>query len=359
MLLTAAMAVIALTGIYFTADLLGPLFMGWLIVIICFPAYGVMRKIHAPKWMAAFSVILLAFIVLAVMMLLLFYAGSRFVDMVPQITPQLNETMRQVILWLHSAGLDAQAADALASFLEPSNLLSWATSISSAAIGAISAFFFVICYVIFIAADGSRMAYATEMYGQSAAPSVSRFSKFNSDVRRYFTVNATFGGIVAIIDGIALWALDVPGPAVWGILAFVTNFIPNIGFIIGMAPPTILAFVVGDWQLAVLVVAIYCVINVVLQVLIQPKFVADAVNLNLTLSFFSVVFWTFIIGPIGAILSVPLTLAVRALVLGDDPSTSWLRWLSGESVTEPKDTEDTPVQGINTVAWTNDVDHLG
>ena len=67
------------------------------------------------------------------------------------------------------------------------------------------------------------------------------------------------------------------------------------------------------------VVAIYCVVNVTLQVLVQPKFVSDAVSLSLTLSFFSVIFWTFIIGPLGAILSIPLTLLVRALVLEGDP----------------------------------------
>jgi predicted PurR-regulated permease PerM len=80
------------------------------------------------------------------------------------------------------------------------------------------------------------------------------------------------------------------------------------------------------------VVAVYCVVNVTLQVLVQPKFVSDAVNLSLTLSFFSVIFWTFVIGPLGAILSIPLTLLVRALILEADPGARWLRWLSGDAV---------------------------
>ena len=134
-------------------------------------------------------------------------------------------------------------------------------------------------------------------------------------MRRYYVVNASFGAVVAIIDGLALWALGVPAPAVWAILAFVTNFIPNIGFVIGLIPPALLALVVGGWPLMLAVIAVYCVVNVTLQVLVQPKFVSDAVNLSLTLSFFSVIFWTFIIGPLGAILSIPLTLLVRALVL--------------------------------------------
>ena len=167
-----------------------------------------------------------------------------------------------------------------------------------------------------------------------------RFQLFNSNVRRYYVVNASFGAVVAIIDGFALWALGVPAPAVWAILAFVTNFIPNIGFVIGLIPPALLALVVGGWPLMLAVVAIYCVVNVTLQVLVQPKFVSDAVSLSLTLSFFSVIFWTFIIGPLGAILSIPLTLLVRALVLEGDPGARWLRWLSGDVVTATPDRRD-------------------
>ena len=147
--------------------------------------------------------------------------------------------------------------------------------------------------------------------GRGIRPTVRRFQLYNSSVRRYYVVNATFGAIVAVIDGLALWALGVPAPAVWAILAFVTNFVPNIGFVLGLIPPAVLALVVGGWPLMLAVIAIYCVVNVTLQVLVQPKFVSDAVNLSLTLSFFAVIFWTFIIGPVGAILSIPLTLLVR------------------------------------------------
>jgi predicted PurR-regulated permease PerM len=78
------------------------------------------------------------------------------------------------------------------------------------------------------------------------------------------------------------------------------------------------------------VVAVYCVVNVVLQVLVQPKFVSDAVSISLTLSFFSVIFWTFVIGPLGAILSIPFTLLARELLIGEPTAARWWRWLSGD-----------------------------
>ncbi|WP_258546438.1 AI-2E family transporter, partial [Microbacterium sp. H6] len=100
--------------------------------------------------------------------------------------------------------------------------------------------------------------------------------------------------------------------------------------------------VVGGWPLLIGVVAVYCVVNVVLQVLVQPKFVSDAVDLSLTLSFFSVIFWTFIIGPLGAILSIPLTLLARTLVFEGDPDTLWVRWLSGDRTAVPPTPEPEP-----------------
>ena len=166
-------------------------------------------------------------------------------------------------------------------------------------LGVATAFFFVLAYAIFMAADAARVgALRADVRRPRAADAIGR--RYFTGVRRYYIVNATFGAIVAVIDGLMLWALGVPVPIVWAILAFVTNFVPNIGFVLGLIPPAVLALVVGGWQLALVVVLAYSVVNVVLQVLVQPKFVSDAVSLSLTLTFVSVVFWTLVIGPVGA-----------------------------------------------------------
>ena len=125
----------------------------------------------------------------------------------------------------------------------------FATSLGGTVLSVLTAFFFVLAYVIFMAADGARYTRAEHAFGTGVLPTVRRFVTFNSGVRRYYVVNASFGAVVAIIDGLALWALGVPAPAVWAILAFVTNFIPNIGFVIGLIPPALLALVVGGWPI--------------------------------------------------------------------------------------------------------------
>ncbi len=339
-LLGLAAAVIALAGLFFARELVGPLVLAAVIVIICHPLRHPLERWGWPRWAATTGVIVIAYLILLVLGALLFFAGTQFVRLVADYADELQASAQSVITWLGSLGLDEQASDAAASLLDPSTIVGFVASLGGTAIGILTALFFVLAYVIFMAVDGARYARAETTFGASARPTVHRFRSYNSGVRRYYVVNASFGAVVAIIDGLALWALGVPAPAVWAILAFVTNFIPNIGFVIGLIPPALLALVVGGWPLMLAVIAVYCVVNVTLQVLVQPKFVSDAVSLSLTLSFFSVIFWTFIIGPLGAILSIPLTLLVRALILEGDPGARWLRWLSGDAVTAAPDRQD-------------------
>lgn len=330
-LLGLAAAVIALAGLSFARELVGPLVLGAVIVIICHPLRHPLEARGWPRWAATTAVIVLAYLILAVMVALLWFAGTQFVRLVGDFSDELQATAQSLIAWLESVGLDQQAADATGTLLEPGTIASFAASLGGTVLSVLTAFFFVLAYIIFMAVDGARYTRAEASFGARIRPTVRRIQAFNSGTRRYYVVNAVFGAIVAVIDGLALWALGVPAPAVWAILAFVTNFVPNIGFVLGLIPPALLALVVGGWPLMLAVIAIYCVVNVTLQVLVQPKFVSDAVSLSLTLSFFSVIFWTFIIGPLGAILSIPLTLLVRALVLEGDPSQRWLRWLSGDT----------------------------
>lgn len=341
-LLGLAAAAIALAGLYLARGVAGPAFLGAAIVIICHPVRTPLERRGWPRWAATTAVIVVAYIVLSVLALMLVFAGIQFAHLVADYTGDLQAAATHLIDGLRAAGLDTQVSQAASAVLDPGKILAFVAGLGGTVVDVVTALFFVFAYIIFMAADGSRYARAGDVFGPGIRPTMGRFRSFNSGVRRYYVVNASFGAVVAVIDGLALWAMGVPAPIVWAILAFVTNFIPNIGFVIGLVPPALLALVLGGWPLLLGVIVVYIVVNVVLQVFVQPKFVADAVNLSLTLSFISVIFWTVVIGPLGAILSIPLTLLVRELVLGGNPGAWWLRWLSGDGAAVPS-TDATPV----------------
>ncbi|MBO9554353.1 AI-2E family transporter [Cellulomonas sp.] len=341
-LLTLAAFVVALAGVHAAQDILAPVVLAAVLVVIVHPIRHPLERRGWPRWLATTTVIVTAYLILAVLMAMLVFAGVRFAALVQDFLPELQSAASAVTDRLAELGLDQQAADAAADFLNPSALLSVATTVSGTVVNVASTLFVVVTYILFMSVDAARYDGARGLFGSERRSELDRATALNVGVRRYFVVSATFGGIVAVIDGLALLWLGVPAPAVWAILAFVTNFIPNIGFVLGVIPPTVLALVVGGWPLALAVVAVYSIVNVVLQVLVQPKFVADAVNITLTLSFASVVFWTFVIGPLGAILAVPLTLLTRAMLLQGGAPTAWYAWLSGDDAVPTPDGPQSP-----------------
>jgi AI-2 transport protein TqsA len=169
--------------------------------------------------------------------------------------------------------------------------------------------------------DSTRRSLA--VVGEHFPDPVAALAHFAEGARGYMGVSAGFGLIVAVIDGVVLQIMGVPGAFVWAVLAFVTNFIPNIGFLIGVSPPALIALLDSGPGQMVAVIVIYTVINFVIQSVIQPRVVGDTVGLTAMLTFLSLVFWTWVVGPLGAILAVPLTLLTKALLVEADPGTRW------------------------------------
>ena len=335
-LIALAAGTVVLAGVWFAQEVVGPLALAAVLVIICHPLRHPLERRGWPTWLATTVVVVVAYLILAALAAMLVFAGIQFAALVTDSAAALQSAADEAIAMLRALGWDQEAAAALASLADPARIIDAVGSVGTVTVAAATGLFLMVAYVLFMAADAARYQSAGAVFGPAIAPTIRRIAGFSRGVRRYYVVNASFGAVVAAVDGIALWALGVPGPLVWAILAFVTNFIPNIGFVLGVVPPAVMALVAGGWPLMLIVIGVYCVANVTLQVFVQPKFVADAVNLSLTLSFFSVVFWTFIVGPLGAILSIPLTLLVRALLWEGDPGGRWLRWLSGDTDAAPE-----------------------
>ena len=160
-------------------------------------------------------------------------------------------------------------------------------------------------------------------------------AKFVNGTQRYLVITALFGAIVGVLDAGALWLIGVPLPLVWGFFSFITNFIPNIGFVIGIIPPALLALLDSGWEDMVLVLVVYSLLNVMIQTFIQPRFVGNTVGLSAELTFLSLVVWTFLLGPLGALLAVPMTLLLRAFFIDSDPRAAWVAPLIDAQVEDP------------------------
>lgn len=143
------------------------------------------------------------------------------------------------------------------------------------------------------------------------------------DVKKYLAMKTAISLVTGILIMVWLIVLKVKYPIVWGLIAFLLNFIPNIGSIIAAIPACIMAFLQFGTGTAVLAAAGYLVVNVVLGNIIEPRLMGQRLGLSTLVVFLSLVFWGWVLGPIGMLLSVPLTMTVK-IALQSHPDTSKL-----------------------------------
>ena len=162
-----------------------------------------------------------------------------------------------------------------------------------------------------------------------------RLRRFADDMRSFFKLNAVMGAIAAIADTVVLLAIGVDFALFWGLLSFLLSFIPNIGFILSMLPPAILALIQFGWEAAALVILAYCAINLLFDYVLRPRIIGKDLNMSQAVTFLSVLLWGLLLGPTGALLSVPLTLIVKLILEMASGSTRMSAMLVEELPCEP------------------------
>ena len=179
------------------------------------------------------------------------------------------------------------------------------------------------------------------------SPLAARFLAFSETIRRYMGVRAVLGLVASILNYVLLLVLGVDYALLWAVLSFLLSFVPNIGFTLSLVPPTLLALVDSGWQTALIVFIGYQVINNVLDNVIGPKVVGKQMQMSALLSFLSVIFWAWVLGPTGAILAVPLTVLIRDLAFGpmSPPDIGPPRPVTSSAVPMPQAPEPEPAPG--------------
>jgi len=239
-------------------------------------------------------------------------------------------------------GVSQTDIDNAFSSVDKSNLAALAGALLGSILDLLSSVLFVIVLLIFLAVDAAIFGDRMVSRRPGRGPILVGLAVFAAGTKK-FGVATIFGGIVAILDGAAAHViLGIPAAGLWALLAFVTNYVPNIGFLIGMIPPAILGLLIGEPTLMITVIVVYCVLNFIIQSVIQPKFVGDAVGLTTTMSLLSLVVWAFILGPIGAVLAIPASPLVKAVLVDIDPAARWLQLLVGDEPVFTKKTRKPP-----------------
>jgi predicted PurR-regulated permease PerM len=252
---------------------------------------------------------------------------NQLATLLPTYQQQFDSLGNDVKDWLGGVGIDQQQIQAAVQKISLGQVGGLLEGFLSGLLSSASNLLFVLALLLFMGADAAQFSSRLRVASTQRPMVIDALRTFAHGTRQYLTVTTVFGLIVAVIDTLILWALGIPLPVLWGLVSFMTNYIPNIGFVIGVVPPALLGLLAGGPGLMLTVIVVYCAINFVIQSIIQPRFVGNAVNLSTTLTLVSLVFWTWVLGALGALLAIPLTLLAKGLLIDIDPATRWINAL--------------------------------
>ena len=189
--------------------------------------------------------------------------------------------------------------------------------------------FLIILTVIFLLVEASGLTQKfIALNGADSNRDNSFANVFVDKLRNYMSLKTIISMLTGVIIGVGMWIIGVDYPVLWGVLAFMFNFVPNIGSIIAAVPAIMLAIVQLGAASAFLVALVYLGVNVVIGSFIEPKYMGKGLGLSTMVVFVSLVFWGWVLGPVGMLLSVPLTITVK-LALDSKPETQWWGHLLG------------------------------
>lgn len=336
MLLGATAAVVVIVaGMQFSAWLLSPVFLAMVVVIAAVPLSQWLRRKGWPEWLATTVLIVVVYATIAALVLTIAVSVASLASLLPTYADRANELVGNITDILAKFGVGPEQIRQAASGLDFSKLAAAVEGLLSAATSLASNLVFLLSMLLFLSFETRYVSTRRARIAVDRPVMNEALERFIHNTRRYLVVTTVFGFIVAVLDVVGLWILGIPSAVLWGVLAFLTNYIPNVGFIIGLLPPALLGLLEGGWGLMIAVIAVYGGLNFVLQSLVQPRFIGDAVGLSSTVTFLSLILWSWVLGPMGAILAVPLTLLVKAILVDSDPRAGWVDAMIG-SIPRPK-----------------------
>lgn len=328
-LLGTAAAVVVVAGIRAAAWLIAPMFLALVIVIVVSPVHRWLRRHGFPAWLATAALVTVVYGVFLVFVAVIVVSLVRLAALLPQYTERTRALATRAAETLTSWGVGPERLGEAARSVDPGRLLSSVGSLLGDLTAVTTSIVFLLALLLFFSAEASGIDTRLAVVARERPRIRHALDRFAGKTRRFLVVTTVFGLAVAVLDTIALMLLGIPLAILWGLLSFVTNYIPNVGFILGVLPPALLALLGGGWERTLAVLVVYGAINFVLQSLVQPRYVGDAVGLSTVLTFVSLVFWAWVLGPLGALLAVPATLLVMAVLVDIDPKAAWAAAMLG------------------------------
>ena len=340
--LTAAVVIIV-AGLKSSQDLMVPFLLAAFIATIAATPMFWMQRRGVPAGFSLPFVMILMILIVVLLGALVAQSASAFTAKLPFYQERLvlfqEQTTTLVQPILDRFGVPIDPSQIFANFSLNTALELAGTTLAKLG-GMLSNSFLIVLTVIFILAEAASFPRKLGDILQNPERDLPYFNQFAENVNRYIAIKTSVSAVTGIVVTLFLWALGVDFPILWGLLAFLLNYVPTIGSIIAAVPPVILALVQLGFGSAGAVAAGFFAINIVMGNAIEPRFMGRGLGLSTLVVFMSLVVWGWVLGPVGMLLSVPLTMTAK-IALEANPDTRWLAHLLGPADALPQPSTET------------------
>jgi AI-2 transport protein TqsA len=328
-LINCAAFVVVVAGLKVASVLVIPFLLAVFLAIICAPPFFWLQKKGVPN---AVTLLILLFGVVSVQMLFVSLVSNSIADFsqnMPFYQERLNSLTQNSFQWLSRYGVELKT-DEFVKIVNPSQIFKLVANTLNGLGGVLTNTFLVFLTLIFILLEAAGLPNKLRAVLNDKNNDLENYARITKGVNRYLGIKTLTSMGTGITITIWLLIQGVDFPVMWGLLAFLLNYIPNIGSIIAAAPAVLLTLVqLGPLSAGITALGFFFV-NTVVGSVVEPKVMGQSIGLSALVVFFSLAFWGWVLGPVGMLLSVPLTMAVK-IALGGQDSTKWLSILLGSN----------------------------
>lgn len=304
------MLVIVLAGIRFAADIIVPFILALFIAVVLNPLVQRMVRLRVPRVLA---ISLLIGVIILGMVLLLAYLGSSLNELartLPVYRDSLLAPLQRLDPWLHRVGIDV-SIEQLQTFIDPNAAMTLVTNLLTQLSNAMTSIFLLLLTVVFMLIEVPQLPAKLQPLMARPAEGMGAIQRALDSVTHYLVLKTA----ISVVTGLVVWGmltlLEVRFAFVWGLLAFALNYIPNIGSVLAAIPPIVQVLAFSGFYDALIVLSGYLLINLVFGNILEPRMMGRGLGLPTLVVFLSLIFWGWLLGPVGMLLSVPLTIMVK------------------------------------------------
>ena len=328
-----AFLVVILAGIKTASPIVVPFVLSVFIAVICNPVISWMTRFKVPKWLAI--ILLMGFIVMMGLWLATLVGSSinEFSKQLPQYRDQLVTQFSWIVDKLQALNIKI-SKDQVFAYFDPGMALSMTTNMLSGVGNVMANMFLIILTIVFMLFEAQSMPKKLHLALDDPDMRLQQIDRFLHSVNQYMVIKTLVSIGTGAIVGVGLTLMGVDYALLWGVIAFLFNYIPNIGSIIAAIPAVLLAFIQLGPAGAGGTALLYLGTNMVMGNVIEPRFMGRGLGLSTLVVFLSLIFWGWLLGSVGMLLSVPLTMIVK-IALESSKSGGWLAILLSDDVAQP------------------------